>query len=306
MGQGFLRRFRRRSAAFWLSIVILAVFASFAVFADIIAALYGHHVNDTFPNLLDQYGIPLGVNGGISARHWFGLEPGVGRDLFLQIVYGARTSLGIGIIGAALTTALGVAVGLFTGYVGGALDSAVAFATNVVLAFPFVFFAFGAIPVFNSLITGSPYLSGGLWAQILTIVGIMVMFGWPGTARLVRGETLVIRELAYVDAARVLGAGPGWILLREVLPNLLPQVLVNFTLAIPGFITAETGLSFLGIGIGEPVPDWGRLVLQSIPYVQADWTFAVFPGTSIFLVVVAFNVLAGEIQQSMFRIEPVA
>jgi peptide/nickel transport system permease protein len=282
-----------------ISAIALALVATVALYADVIAAVYGHDKDTVFPELLDDFGFPLGLSGGISAEHWLGVEPGVGRDVFLQLVYGARTSLGIAVLGAGLATALGVVMGLAAGYLGGLVDSAIVWFVDLFLAFPFIIFALAAVPIVNTMITGSPQLSPSAPVRIVTVVAVLVMFGWMGTARLVRGQVLSLRERAYVDAARVAGAGRWYIMSRELMPNLWGPIIVTFSMTVPAYIQAEAALSFLGIGVTEPVPDWGRMIFHSVPYARSDWTFFLFPGTALFVVVLAANLLGDALRDAL-------
>jgi peptide/nickel transport system permease protein len=289
----------RRDPTAIASAVVLVVFVLVAVLADVISALYGHGRDDVFPHLLDDFGFPLGVAGGISADHWFGVEPGVGRDVFIQLVYGARTSLGIAAAGAVLATAAGVVIGLVAGYVGGWVDGIVSWVVDVFLAFPFIVFALAAVPVVNSLFTGSPLLSPGPLVRIGTLVVVLVAFGWMSVARIVRGQVLSLRERPYVESARALGAGPWRVMIRHVLPNLSGPVLVGFSMALPVYIQAEAALSFLNIGVAEPVPDWGRMIFTSLPYLRSDWTYPFFPGMALLLLVLSANLL-GDVVRDAF------
>jgi peptide/nickel transport system permease protein len=297
-GQLVWARLRRDRVAI-ASAAVLGVFALVAIFADLIAAVYGHDKDAVFPQLLDDFGFPLGRGGGISAEHWFGVEPGVGRDVFIQLVYGARTSLGIAVLGAGLATALGVVIGIVAGYLGGRVDTVMNWFIDLFLAFPFIIFALAAVPIANTMITGSPQLSPGVLPRIVTLVVVLVAFGWMGTARLVRGQVLSLRERQYVDAARVSGAGLRHIMFRELLPNLWGPILVTFSMAVPAYIQAEAALSFLNIGVTEPVPDWGRMIFYSIPYARSDWTFTFFPGAALFLVVLAANLLGDSLRDAL-------
>jgi peptide/nickel transport system permease protein len=291
-------RLLRRDPTAIASATVLAVFVLVAALADVIAVLYGHGPDDTFPELLDDLGFPLGVAGGISADHWFGVEPGVGRDVFIQFVYGTRTSLGIAVTAGVLATAAGVLVGLVAGYVGGRVDIVVSWLIDVFLAFPFVVFALAAVPVVNSLFTDSPQLSPGPAVRIGTLLVVLVAFGWMGVARIVRGQVLSLRERPYVESAHALGAGPWHVMVRHVLPNLSGPVLVGFTMALPAYIQAEAALSFLNIGVAEPVPDWGRMIFASLPYLRSDWTFPFFPGIALLLLVLATNLLGDAVRDA--------
>ena len=289
-----------------VSAVVLAFFAFVAVFADVIAWAYGLATGqpglrptDTFPELLDAIGYPLGYAGGITAKHWFGLEPGLGRDVLLQLVYGARTSLSIAVIASTLSTTLGVTIGMISGYVGGRLDAFITWVTDVMLSFPFVIFALAAIPIVNTMVTGSVLISPGVGVRIVTLIAVLVTFGWMGTARPVRGQVLSLREREFGEAARAAGARTPHMVFRQLLPNIWAPILITFSLSLPAFVTAEAALSFLGIGVTEPVPDWGRMIFDSAQYVQADPAYTAFPGLAIFVLVLAFNLFGDSLRDAL-------
>jgi len=289
----------RRDRVAIASAAVLTLFVAVALLADVIAALYGHDKDTTFPELLDVYGYPLGVNGGMSGEHWLGIEPIIGRDVLLQVVYGTRTSLGIAVVAATVATMIGAVVGAVAGYLGGRVDAGVLWCIDVLLAFPFIVFALAAVPIVNTLVTGTPVLSPAVGTRIATLICVLIVFGWMGTARIVRGQVLSLRERQFVDAARVAGGGARHIVFRELLPNLWGPIIVTFSLAVPGYVTAGAALSFLNIGVTEPVPDLGRMIFYSVPYARTDWTYAFFPGVTLFLIVLAANLLGDSLRDAL-------
>jgi peptide/nickel transport system permease protein len=291
----------RRDKVAVVSFVVLAFFLVFAVFADPIVWGYQWITGASRPEppLLDGLGYPLGYLGGISWRHWFGVEPAFPRDIFIQLVYGARTSLGIAAVAAVLSTSLGVIIGTVAGYVGGWVDSVISWVIDLLLAFPFVIFALAAIPIVNTLISGSVYKSPSVPARIGTLVGVLVFFGWMSTARLVRGQVLSLREREFIEAAHAAGAGTWHMVFRELLPNLWAPILITFSLALPQYVTAEAALSFLNIGVSEPVPDWGRMIFDSASYLQSDPAYTFFPGMAIFILVLSFNLFGDSLRDAL-------
>jgi peptide/nickel transport system permease protein len=296
----------RRDRVAMVSGVVVAIFALVALFAGPIVQLYGHLTGhpgitaaDMFPDQLDAIGYPLGYLGGITPGHWFGLEPGLGRDVFIQLVYGARTSLGIAGVASVLAISIGTVIGIVAGYTGGRVDAFISWVTDVMLAFPFIIFALAAIPIVNTMVTGSVQLNPGVGVRIFTLVAVLVVFGWMSTTRLVRGQVLSLREREFVDAARVAGAGTRHMVFRELLPNLWAPILITFSLALPQYVTAEAALSFLNIGVTEPVPDWGRMIFDSAQYVQADPAYTAFPGIAIFVLVLAFNLFGDSLRDAL-------
>ena len=249
--------------------ITLAVLLLTALAAPVIELVYGIGPLDQFQGVLDRYSMPLGYAGGVTGNHWFGLEPGLGRDIFIRMIYGMRTSLVIAFAAATITSAIGVVAGVVAGYLGGWVDAVVGWLIDVALALPFLIFALAVVPTVSLRFYGPrDAVPGGF--QVAVLIAVFAVFGWAGTARLVRGQVISLREREFVDAARVSGAGVGHILFRELLPNLWAPILVTFSLAVPAYITAEAALSFLGIGILEPIPDFGRMIERSLGYLQTD------------------------------------
>jgi peptide/nickel transport system permease protein len=269
-----------------------------ALAAPLVEMLYGIGPSEQFQAELDASGMPIGPAGGISAQHWFGLEPGLGRDIFIRLVYGLRTSLVIAFTAAAVTTTVGVLVGLVTGFLGRWTDGAIGAVIDFALAMPFLIVALTVVPTLTQRFYG-PRDAVPASFQVFSLVLVFAVFGWAVTARLVRGQVLSIRNREFVDAARVSGAGLGHILIREILPNLTAPILVSFTLALPAYIAAEAGLSFLGIGIVEPTPDFGRMIDRSLGYLQSDPAYVLFPGLLLFVMVLAFNMFGDALRDAL-------
>ncbi|MGY5765020.1 ABC transporter permease [Brachybacterium sp. DNPG3] len=268
--------------------IVVAVSLLSALFAPQLSALSG---NDPFTYNADALGpdtSPLGVLGGVSAEHWFGVEPGTGRDLFSQVLYGARVSLLIGIASTVLATAIGVLLGIVAGAVGGIVEKLVDFATDVTLGFPFLIFAIALSALFP---LEAPR------ALLLTLV--IGMFGWPGIARVVAAETRVIVSQPYVVASRVMGARFWHLFRHQVLPNVASTVIVYSCISLPGRIAAEATLSFLGVGMLPPTPSWGRSIGDAISWLLVDPAFLLFPAAALFLVTFSFNILGDTLRDAL-------
>ncbi|HTD48309.1 MAG TPA: ABC transporter permease [bacterium] len=201
----------------------------------------------------------------------------IGRDMLSRIIYGARISLQVGLLSVLLSSLAGTALGLLGGYYGGWLDETVMRAADLQLSFPFILFAIVVIAV----------LGPGLNRIIL----VLAVTQWALYARLVRSETLAVREADYIQAARAIGVADRRIIWRHVLPNALGAVLVLATLSIANNILLEASLTFLGLGVDPSVPSWGGMLAESRNYIQTAWWDSTFPGLAIMLTVMGFNLV---------------
>jgi ABC-type dipeptide/oligopeptide/nickel transport system permease subunit len=273
-------RLRHDKVAIASSVTILLI-ALLAVLAPLIAHFVGHGPNQQYPT----FGLtPDGLPRPPSAMFLLGTDD-LGRDLLVRVAYGAQISLLVGVVSTAVAVALGVLVGLTAGYVGGPIDALLCRFIDVVLSFPVLLLAIALVSI----------VGPGL---VITIL-IIAFFSWASMARIVRGQTLSLREREFVEAARSLGASSARIMVRDILPNVAAQVIVYATLLIPSAIAFEATLSFLGLGVVPPTAEWGGMLAESVGYYQVAWWFIVFPGAALLITTLAFNLLGDAVRDAL-------
>ncbi|MFI9154862.1 ABC transporter permease [Streptomyces sp. NPDC053367] len=276
------------------ALVLLLVLV--AVFAPLITDLVGQDPESHHEDLIDPlFGTPKGSLGGISGDHLLGVEPVSGRDIFARIVYGARISLLVGFLSAVVAVAIGTVLGILAGFFGGWVDSVISRVMDGLLAFPQLLFIIALVSVMPSEMLGLEGTNVRLFVMIL-VIGF---FGWPYIGRVVRGQTLSLREREYVEAARSLGAGRFYILFKELLPNLVAPIVVYTTMMIPTNILTEAALSFLGVGVKPPTASWGQMLSNAIDYYESDPMYMVVPGVAIFITVLAFNLFGDGVRDAL-------
>jgi peptide/nickel transport system permease protein len=293
LGQIAWRRLRKDRVAMAGGIVIVFL---------ILVAVVGPHLvqnpNTYNPNLVDPtFSRPIGPWGGISLAHPFGVEPVTGRDMLARTVVGAQYSLLIGFLATVLAVVIGVFFGVIAGYFGGWIDTLIARAMDVFLAFPLLVFAIALVGVIPNSAWG---LSGNA-LRVTLLVFIIGFFSWPYMGRIVRGQVISLREREFVDAARSIGARGPYILARELLPNLVAPILVYSTLLIPTNILFEAGLDYLGVGLIPPTPSWGQMLSNAVTngFYYIDPMFMVIPGLAIFITVMAFNLFGDGLRDAL-------
>jgi len=275
---------------------LIVFFVLIALFAPLIVSLLGHPPNEFHSEKIDpDLQVPTGTFGGASSDFLFGAEPINGRDLFSRIVYGSRISLLIAFLATLLSVLIGGVLGVVAGYFGGWVDTVISRTMDGFLAFPLLVFAIALAGVVPDAAFG---LSGDA-LRIALLVFIIGFFNWPYIGRIIRGQTLSLREREFVDAARSLGAGSPYILFRELLPNLVAPILVYFTLLIPSNILFEAALSYLGVGVRPPTPTWGGMLSDATQWYQVDPWFMVVPGLAIFVTVLAFNLFGDGLRDAL-------
>ena len=274
------------------------IFILFLILVAIVGPFLVQNPNIYHPNLINPtLSRPNGVLGGVSLAHPLGVEPVTGRDMLARVVNGARVSLLIAFLATALAVGIGTVMGVVAGYSGGWIDTIIARLMDIFLAFPLLVFAIALVGVMPSSAFG---LSGnGL--RISLLIFIIGFFAWPYMGRIIRGQTLSLREREFVDAARSLGARGPYILFRELLPNLWGPILVYATLLIPTNILFEAALSYLGVGIIPPQPTWGGMLSDAVTngFYQIDPMYMIIPGFAIFLTVLAFNLFGDGLRDAL-------
>jgi peptide/nickel transport system permease protein len=268
--RGLTRFMRNRAAVFGAVlvalIVLMALFAPWLTQYDPVQASF------------------MTVRQAPSAAHWFGTDE-LGRDVLSRLLFGARASLLAGVVSVGIAVVLGVPLGLIAGYVGGLVDGVISRIADALLSIPFLILA----------IALSAFLGPSL-TNAMAAIGISAM---PRFIRLTRGQAISVKAEEYVEGARAIGLDPIRIMLRYILPNVLPPIIVQASLTVASAIIAEASLSFLGLGQLPPAPSWGSMLNTAKDFVsQAPW-MSIFPGVAIFLAVLGFNLLGDGLRDAL-------
>ncbi len=265
------RRFaRNKLAVAGLIVVLLLIFV--AIFADFLAPTrYDKSV------LSETLQFP-------SSQHWLGTDA-VGRDQLSRVIYGARTSLVVAFAVMLFAVVIGVSLGAAAGLLGGKTDFVVTRIIEIMTAFPSLLFALLILSVFGS--------------GLVNVIVALSVVSWIGLTRLTRAQLFSLREKDYVFASRAIGAGNLYIIRRHLLPNALPALIVMVTLGIPVVIFAEASLSFLGLGINDPLPSWGKMVGTSAAYIRVYWHLALFPTMMIAITTLGFTFLGDGLRDAL-------
>jgi len=267
---------RRPLLATGTILALLVVLA--ALFAP---ALAPHDPLQPLPDGLSQFGEPMGPG----PQHRLGTDS-LGRDVLSRMLHGARLSLAIGVGAVALSLFLGLLVGVTAGYFAGHVDAALMRLTDVVMAFPAILLAMALAAVLPQ-------------RNVVTLLLVIGFINWASAARIFRSETLSLRERLYVEAARVMGASHGRILVRHVLPHLVPTMLVVGSVGAAGTILLDAGLSFLGIGVPAPAPTWGSMLQEAQQYYSIAPWLVIWPGVAVLATVGAFNLIAFDLRRGL-------
>ena len=275
MGEAWNRFRMDKAALFGATIIVIVVTA--ALLAPWVTP---HDPYEQFFDGLTMEGAPLPP----SKRFWLGTDL-LGRDLFTRLVYGARTSLIIGIVANAVAVLIGTVLGTIAGYAGGWTGTVIMRFTDLMMAFPALLLAIALAAI----------LKPSLWIVAMVIA----LVNWVQTSRVMYTQTRTLAELEFIEAARALGAAWPRILLVHILPHLMPHILVWGTLGISVTVLLEATLSFLGVGVQPPTPSWGGIIFESQSYfISAPW-LVVFPGVSILLLALSFNLVGDGLRDAL-------
>jgi peptide/nickel transport system permease protein len=296
LGQIAWMRLKRDKVAMAGGVIVLLLLL-LAILAGPLTSLYGQGPYAFHSHQIDvNLGTPKGSLGGMSWTHWLGVEPINGRDILARILYGAQISMLIAFLATGVSVIIGVVVGVVAGYFGGVVDQFLSRLMDLLLAFPLLLFAIALVAVLGDY--KAVFLSADQ-TRVAMLVIIIGFFNWPYIGRIIRGQTLSLREKEYVEAARSLGAGNTRILSRELLPNLVGPILVYSTLIIPTNILFEAALSFLGVGVRIPRPSWGGMLSDAVQYYTIDPMYMLVPGLAIFVTVMAFNLFGDGLRDAL-------
>jgi peptide/nickel transport system permease protein len=280
----FWERLRQDKAAL-AGAVVIAILILIAIFGGPLASnISGHPQNATYNSMTDDYGVPKGPNGSF----WFGADS-AGRDLFVRTMYGARTSLFVGVVASGIALFIGLVIGMLAGFFGGVIDTFLSRTADVLLAVPQILIAVGVVAACSTSKQGC--LGGLIQPGLTVVIAVITLFSWSYIARIVRGYTLSLREKEFVESARAAGAGTARILASEILPNLVGPLIVYATLLIPANILFEAALSYLGLGVPPDQASWGAILNDASGYYDVAWWLMVFPGAFLILTTLAFNLL---------------
>ena len=301
LGQIAWRRLRRDKVAMAGGAFVIFL-TLVAIFAKPLTNWYGQFPNtihNTPPDdLVDpSTQMPVGPFGGASSQHWLGVVPSLGSDVLAALIYGARTSLIIGVLATVLAVVLGTIVGISAGYYRGATDTILSRLMDLLLSFPTLLFSLALLSIFSQVTTFAGL--SGVPLRFAVIIFVLGFFSFPYIGRIVRGQVLSLREKEFVEASRSLGASNMRIMSREIMPNLLGPILVYTTLAIPQNILGEAALSYLGVGVPPGTPSWGKMLSDAQNYFTVDPMYLFAPGIALFLTVLAFNLFGDGLRDAL-------
>ncbi|MEU9186387.1 ABC transporter permease [Streptomyces sp. NPDC048484] len=285
----FWRRLRARRAAL-VAAAVVALLVLVALAAPLLTAIEGQDPTTYHPDLIDSArgGVPVGSFGGISGDHWLGVEPQTGRDLFARLVYGARVSLGVALAATLVQIVIGVVVGVAAALGTRWVDQLLSRFTDIIVSMPLMIMSLALLAIVPSSFP-RPVL-------VALVIGLIA---WGNIAKIVRAQTLTLKGLDYVSAARLSGWGAWRIARRELLPGLAAPVITYAAILIPQNISVEAALSFLGVGVKPPTPSWGQMLTAADVWYQAAPQYLLLPAGALFLTVLALTVLGDGVRTAL-------
>jgi peptide/nickel transport system permease protein len=291
--QLFWLRFKQDKAAIAGGIVIILL-VFLAIFGGPLAErITGHPQNQPYSDTMtDDFGLPLGPN----SKFWFGADA-AGRDLFVRTMYGARTSLLVGIVASGLAVTIGTIIGLLAGFFGKWADTTLSRGADVMLAVPQLLISIGIVAACSTTKEGC--LNGLIQPGLRIVIAVIVLFSWPYVARVVRGVTLSLKEKEFVEASRSVGAGSLRIIAGDILPNLAAPVIVLATLLVPQSILFEAALSYLGLGVPPDQASWGQILADASGLYDVAWWLMLFPGAFLVITTLSFNLLGDGLRDAL-------
>lgn len=288
----FWRRLKSDRVAM-VALGVIVILVLIAIFAPLVVKIFGAAGPDkqSTAALDPNFGSPTGP----SSAHIFGVDQ-LGRDVFSRVVYGARVSLEVAFISTGAAVFFGVIAGMLAGYYRGWVDTLISRTLDVLLAFPILLLGIGLA---SACSLGNGCLGGLIQPGLTVVIVVIAIAAFPYIARIIRGQTLSIREKEYIEAAQSLGASNTRIIFRQVLPNLVAPIIVYTTLVLPQNILFEAALSFLGVGVQPPKPSWGEMIAEAVGIFDTAWWYMFFPGIALVLTVLAFNLVGDGLQDAL-------
>ncbi len=291
------RRLKKDRVAMAGGCVLLLIVLT-AAFCPQLNQLYGQDPNTFHSSLTNpDASVPLGSFGGISGRHWLGVEPVNGRDILARLIAGSRTSLVISGTATLISLLLGTISGVAAGYYGGVADAIMTFVYDILLTVPSLLLALALVEI----LAQAPSFLGlsGESLSVALVIFLLGFGGFPYIGRIVRGQVLSLRQKEFIEAARCLGASDVRIIVREVMPNVVGTLLVVTTLSIPNYILSESALAYLGVGVRPPTSSWGGMLSRAQDFYMADPLYLILPGATLFLTVLTFNLFGDGVRDAL-------
>ena len=269
-----------------------------AFLAPVITRVVGVNSRTRYEGSLSDFGMPLGRFGGVSLAHPLGIEPGTGRDVFALLLYGARISFLVAAISTVAAISIGMLVGIATGYFKGKVDSTIGRFADFLLSFPVTFMIIAlSLPLTQRVeSTGIAHENA---ARIIVLITFLVFFGWTGFYRLIRSQSISLRERDFVLAAQAMGASSWRIITKELLPNLWPTAIVFTSLSLPAYIASEATFSYLGVGIQAPETSFGLILSDAVAYWRDDPSYLVIPCIILIAIVLSLNLLGDAVRDAL-------